>query len=277
MTIWDLSAFGSFVGADLSMIGYLVVVLVAACAVAVFAGILSACCCLRIVPAKRLLYLRNNITQTRRTLRQGANLEWPWESVITVVLPVLHNRAAHMHTLPSERTAWRYDPEPYPAATMDQVDVFIDLWIDYEIANVESILDVPNAAYAQILDNPVLAKTQELASQLRRADLNAQVLRDEFKKVAWPQMFGLQITHVGVQRVQFDEKTQDLLRAQSMGISPADALAHAERVGFNEALRHNKNASLFLGAEQQGIVTDGRSSRVTMRPTRSRRQEETEQ
>ncbi len=217
------------------------------------AGLCALGLCVYIVPAGRQRFVRNSWTQRKRTIQQGVNIVWPWEATIVMTLPVGPDPKVVFDSLPADaQTTWTYDPPPYNASTKDQVDAAIDIWIEYMIVNPDAVSNVPNADFARSLENDVLANMQEIVAQLNRKDLQAGTLRRRFAAIEWVAKGGLKITRVDIQRIQFDDATQELLRAQSMGLSAADALTHVERTGFNSAIRTSRNTSMIVSRDDGG-------------------------
>jgi regulator of protease activity HflC (stomatin/prohibitin superfamily) len=219
----------------------------------------------RLVPAKHVVHVRNPYTQSRRALQPGFNLTWPWEEYIAPKLPIGEDDACPMDKI-NPAAILRYDPEPYSVMTKDAVNAEIDLFVEYAIMNMDTILDTPDADYGMIIDDAARQMTVRLASQFKAADLTAVSLGDQFEKTTWPSAYGLQIKRVGVQHVTFDPAMQEMLRAVALGATPEQVLEHSSRRGLSDALRANKNASVFLGTPTPTVTA------TRVQPRRAARQ-----
>ena len=203
---------------------------------------------MEIVSAKHFIVVRHALTQQHRVLGDGVQWVLPWERRVTLALP-RGTRIRETREFPRDVravTEYRYDPQPYAVLTADQVEAYVDVWIQYAITDVGRAIDYP-ADFAVVLDDQVRPKTQELANEVKRWELSAVELSKRLAAVKWPEQNGLTVRHVGVQAVQFDDKMQAILRAQSAGLSAQAAVEHVQKMDMADALRHNKNAHVILG------------------------------
>lgn len=209
-------------------------------------------CFVEIIPAGRAVVLRNPITQQRRVLAAGLHLSMPWEQRARVLLP-----DGSGVVLTSEfitNTIMRYDPPPYPALTLDQIPVQIDLWIEYRLHDMLVLTERPNGNWQPALDDLVRARLQERVSVIPRAQLNTIKLQEALRSVTWPEWPSFRVTHVGIQDILFDAQTQALSRALSLGLTHQEALEHTERMSLNESVRSNRNAQVIVGGDTVGRV-----------------------
>ncbi len=222
-----------------------------------------------LVPANRLVHVRNPYTQRRRVLQPGFNLTWPWEEYISPKLPMGPHKGCLLTEI-NPVAMFRYDPPPYSVMTKDAVKAEIDLFVEYVITNIGVVLDTPDADYGMIIDDAARQMAVRLASQVKATDLTAVSLGDQFEAATWPSAYGLQIKRVGVQHVTFDPAMQEMMRAVALGATPAEILEHSSRRGLSDALRANKNASVFLGTAGAPVPTTTVATRV--QPRRAARQ-----
>lgn len=232
-----------------------------------------ACCTSVTVPSRCVSFVRHFSTQQTRMLGTGLHVVPPWESLVRVGLP----RESHMASVPffpqptptlDAQPVYRYDPEPYAALTQDQVPVNVDVWIEYQIVNLQALVDNPHATYKNVLDDEARAATQALVATLPRKALNATALRTKFVEVDWVHRT-LKIRHVGVQHIEFDEATRRIQRAESAGLNPMEALDHVRQLDMQDALRTNRNAHVFVGAGGDTQKTMGRVLRTRAATTSS--------
>jgi len=206
-------------------------------------------CGIHIVPAKRIGVVRHAFTQNTRIVGQGARYLSPWESICTKLMP-MGDDVIEWSYFPAHDTT-RYDPAPYTALTRDQVEIKCDTWIDFLVVDPQAVA-LSSADMRMVLDDQVRAKTQEIVAQMKRIEISATDLAPKLKAVEWKPTAGLQVVHVGVQSVKFDERTRELLRAQSMGITATEALAHVEATDLSTALREGRNTHVILQGEKEG-------------------------
>ncbi len=194
--------------------------------------------CFTIISAGHFAVVRHMFNQQTRRLGQGFNFVRPWEQWVVFKLPT----AATVNDYRELRTGLplRYDPEPYEVNTKDQIVVEVDLWIDYTVENLDALTMLPTADYKSWLDDRVREKTLEIVGETPRKQLNVRSLAAKFAAVEWPAGNALKITRVGVQAVDFDERMQEILRAESIGLRPHEAVAHVERMGLNNAVREGR-------------------------------------
>ncbi len=221
--------------------------------VSVVVVLMIAACLVQIVPAKYVRVTRNAVTLKKRILNQGMQFITPLESTLELQLPI-GARVVPVSDFPSDASSnYRYDPAPYEVLTQDQVATWVDLWIQYSVSDVDKATDYP-VNFRMLLDDAVRARTQELASEIARPKLNAVDLGRRLAACKWPEQNGLTIRHVGVQGIQFDERMQAILRAQSAGLTTDDIV----QMNMSDALRYNKNTHVML---DHGGAADTRAAR----------------
>jgi regulator of protease activity HflC (stomatin/prohibitin superfamily) len=178
------------------------------------------------------MFVVNCFTQRRRSLQSGFHLTWPWESPAVIHLPL---GACVLATNEFPIGVLRYDPRPFAIMTQDRVNVNIDTYIDYRVAEFDVLLDRPDTNLNTILEDAVRVKLQELVSGLRLLEINSSQLAGRLSAIQFPMEHGLQIEHVGVQQVRFDPATETLLRAQATGASP-EALQYSALFGVQNSV-----------------------------------------
>lgn len=106
-----------------------------------------------IVASRHRAVALHRCTLQRRRLDRGCHCLWPWESLMSLRLPV-HGRLRKVDSFyDSKERTYRYDPPPYAAITRDQVPVWIDLSIDYAIIDMDEALDADRDDYAELIND----------------------------------------------------------------------------------------------------------------------------
>jgi regulator of protease activity HflC (stomatin/prohibitin superfamily) len=200
------------------------------------------------VSANHVSYVRAHLTQTRRKLAAGLNFVlWPFESLINVRLP--RGKDVRSMTQFAVGAVYRFDPPSYTVQTLDQIEVEIDLFAEYQIVDAEQMVDYAAVHdYNQILTDQTREKCNELVSLLTSAQVNAAVLNEKLRQVDWPAQFGLKIKSAGIQVLRFDERMQELIRLKAIGATPTEVVECMGRKHFTDALALRSQAPGVPGA-----------------------------
>jgi hypothetical protein len=209
-----------------------------------------------VVPSKRLRLLSNDLMGTKRVISGGFQLIPPWESTVEVQLPSGHGLSYFKDFLPGAH--YRYDPPPYELLSKDQVTVFVDLWIDYEVHDLLALADFPKANYLAMLDDEVRAQAGAIVADYTRAELRGDTLKTRFEEHTWKKHGGVQIAHVGMQNFKFDAATQTLLRGMSMGLDATQAAKHAQQMSLHQAVGKGRGAQVLMTSDPgAGVLMGG--------------------
>jgi len=199
-------------------------------------------CFIDIVPVKRFKFIRNCFSGRYHKLEEGVHWVFPWMETVVLNLPV-NGRMCNFSVFQSNR--FRYDPPPYRALTSDQVDVFVDLSLTYDI-DLPAAIDYP-VDFRDNLDDAARTATQQLVSQIARKDISASALNDKFRAKKWTLIAGcMVIDNVTVQNVRFDDQMQAILRAQSAGLDNTSAVDYLQGMNMATAVEHNQNAGVLV-------------------------------
>jgi len=202
-----------------------------------------------VVPAGHVAAVRNSWTQASRLISAGFNFLRPFENIIEACMPDGAVQVRRRFFAPGGQ--YRFDPEPYEALTEDQIPVDVDLYAYYSLSedNTQMLLKMYDGTdFKPFLDDTLRSRTQSVVANYKRKALNAATLATALNATGWPSKL-FQIVRAGIQGIQFDDRTELIQRAESMGVPAEEIMRHISHSDFNEAIRSAPNATLMVGGD----------------------------
>jgi len=163
----------------------------------------------KFIPAKQFGYCMNYSTLKTRKMNPGWHVLRPWESMIEFTFPSGGNKQHRIDIFTYNR--FRYDPPAYTTTTSDQVNVTVDLSVDYEI-DFDAIAHNAYADYSPLIEDTLKAALHGVTRKLTLKEINSDAITSGLNNTTWPVLYDcIKIKQVIVQRIYFDEDTQRML------------------------------------------------------------------
>jgi len=164
---------------------------------------------IKVIPVKQFAYCMNSWTLEKRKMNPGWHVLFPWEKMIEFTLPSGGNKQNRFVMFTYNRL--RYDPPEYSTTTSDQVNVTVDLSVDYEI-DLDAVAHNPNADYSPLIEDTLKAALHGVTRKLTLKEINSDAITSGLNNTTWPVLYEcIKIKQVIVQSLSFDEDTQRML------------------------------------------------------------------